>query len=203
MTGVVDTVTGSFTPLSGAIVVASAVAAVLQLGYEAWADQPVESVLRRDRRRARRRMRAAGAVARVVTAVAAAVAGRRRASDFESWLGDLVATSPGYGPLGPRDQVRYALGLLHAAVRMRAEDGVAGLGGVLDRWLRSDPRICATSAAVFAAAVTRLWVDGGFLGVVVNGQGLVALTAAPWGAALVLRRVRGVVPVRRKRADRR
>jgi hypothetical protein len=143
--------------------------------------------------------RAAGLTARALTSVAADIAGRRRASDVESWLGDIVAESPGYGPLGPRDQVRYARGLVHAGIRMRLSDAAAALGGVLDRWLVSDAKVCGTSALAGAGAAGRLWLDGGFLGVVVHGQGLVALAAAPWAVAVVLRRVRGVEPRRRRR----
>src|SRR5689334_1684304 len=77
---------------------------------------------------------AAGCAARA----AARVAGRRRASDAETWLADLASIAARGG------QRRYAAGLLVAAVRMRAAD-------VLDGWLRSSGTVAATCVAVGVA----------------------------------------------------
>jgi hypothetical protein len=139
--------------------------------------RPFRQATLRDLRRGRR-----GRVG-IVIALAIWLAGERQASSPGTWRAHLEdADHP----------LRTSFGLLKAALSMRKQDTTAWLGRLLDWWLATDGRVACACGAIFTSLTVALFKDGGLLAVAEAGEGLLALTAAPWGAALFLRRIRGV-----------
>jgi hypothetical protein len=135
--------------------------------------------------------------------IAALLAGPRLASDIETWLADLRDSTGADGQkLSRRGQIAYALGLLCAALLMRLDDAGAWCGRRVDWWLSTDIRVLNASILVFLGCASNLFRQGGITHVIENGENLGVLTAGVWGAAFVLRRVRGVTArVSKKRAE--
>jgi hypothetical protein len=138
-----------------------------------------------------------------LTGLAAKLAGPRLASSRSDWLADLAGTPEEGRPLSVRAQLRYASGLLWAAVRMRLGD-VARWGGRRLNWvLYTDERLFYTVLVAVVAAAVKLAVDRGATAFLENLENLAALGGGLWVSALVLRRIRGVesVPWKRRQRD--
>jgi hypothetical protein len=149
--------------------------------------------------RDRRRKPGVTRVAGELTALAAKLAGKRRTGGLVEWSAVLAGGSKADGPLTPRTQLRYAGGFVYAALQMRLRDLQRWSGRRLDWLLTTDERVITSIAAVFGVATVDLFLDGGLTKVVENAQNLGIIVGGLYGAAFVLRRVRGVEVVRRKR----
>ena len=110
----------------------------------------------------------------------------------ESWLADLWRGDQGDRHLERGRRFRYIAGLVKAGVRIRLADTVAPLGGYLDHVLSSEKRTCKVIATLVIGSVAYLLGQEGLMGVVTNGENLAAMGAGLYGAALVLRHVRGI-----------
>jgi hypothetical protein len=140
-------------------------------------------------------------LARGLTGLAAVLAGPRQAGGYEEWRADLAGSPEEGRLLGFVGQVRYASGFVWAAVRWRVGDVARWAGRRLDWVLVTEERLFTVVTAVVAGAIVRLLIQGGVLEVLHNTENVAALGAGFWGTGYVLRKIRGITPIRRKRPD--
>ncbi|XUL91706.1 hypothetical protein ACQ86D_38125 [Streptomyces galilaeus] len=125
--------------------------------------------------------------------VASFVAGERRAHLREEWA-SILAGDPGNGiVLSPRRRLRYAVGFLWAALRMRLRDLIAPLWVPVDWLLSVESRTHGFIAFAVGAQVVYIEHEDGFHALVTEGWGW----CAGCGIALRLfvgrlRRIRGI-----------
>ncbi len=91
-----------------------------------------------------------------------------------------------------RNHLRYALGCVRAAVRMRIMDAGDWLGRQVDRLLASD--LAVGSCVLVGIGGTAFWLYkyGGMRNVVENAENIGAIGTGLWAAAVFTRRVRGI-----------
>ncbi|MEU3919559.1 hypothetical protein [Streptomyces sp. NPDC029004] len=121
------------------------------------------------------------------------VAGERRAHLREEWAA-ILAGDPGNGiVLSPRRRLRYAIGFLWAALRMRLRDLVAPLWMPVDWLLSAEPRTNGFIALAVGAQVVYIQYHDGLHALVTEGWGWCAGCGIALRLAVNwLRRIRGI-----------
>lgn len=134
-----------------------------------------------------------GRAARGTLGLASFVVGGRRADLREEWAAVLAGDPDSGIVLSPRRRMRYAIGFLWAAVRMRVRDLVAPLWVPVDWLLSVESRTRGTIAFGVGAQVVFIQYEDGLHALVTEGWGW----CAGCGVALRLfvgwlRRIRGI-----------
>jgi hypothetical protein len=131
-----------------------------------------------------------------LTRLAVMVAGPRCASSMETWQADLLGDPDGES-LNRRIQLQLAAGFVVAALKMRTLDVCRRLGRLLDWILVRDGRVLIVVLTPVAACIAWLFLRGGLLKVIEDAQNWCALGGAIWFTGTVLRKARGVQPLRK------
>ncbi|WP_141580173.1 hypothetical protein [Actinomadura sp. WMMA1423] len=144
------------------------------------------------------RRRLARKMALHLTVLAASLGGRTRTWRAEEFRADLTRSETDSAPTS-RGQLRYAIGLVYATLRMRARDLTQPLRRYLLRvldWTLAQPRTEWIVTWLTLAATAYFWRTKHFDGLMEQLQN-VATVAAIYGPALWLRKRRNISPVRR------
>ncbi|MFD7130382.1 hypothetical protein [Streptomyces sp. NPDC059894] len=141
----------------------------------------------------RRPARPPGRAAHRTLGVASFVAGHRRAHLREEWAAILAGDPENGIVLSPRRRIRYALGFLGAALRLRLRDLTAPLWLPVDWLLSMDSRTNGSIAAAVGAQIVYIQHEDGLHALLTEGWGW----CAGCGIALRLffgwlRRLRGI-----------
>jgi hypothetical protein len=132
-----------------------------------------------------------------LTSLAVFIGGHKRTWQGEELAADLaVGSALGHSPNTPA-QLRYATGLVAAAIRLRARDLVQALVRVLD-WTLAEPRTEILVALTTLCSAGYFLFSSGFVGLMANFDNVLAIATIMAVPALWLRRARGVLPERHR-----
>jgi hypothetical protein len=134
---------------------------------------------------------------RALTRLAVFIGGRKRAWQGEELVADLAVGSALGNPPNTPAQLRYATGLVAAAIRLRARDLAQPLFRVLD-WTLTEPRTEILVALTTLCSAGYFLFTSGFVGLMANFDNVLAIATIMVVPALWLRRVRGVPPKRHR-----
>ena len=130
---------------------------------------------------------------RHLAGLAALVAGPRWAGGLPEWMADLQSRTQDGRQLTWQAQLRFALGLLVAAIRMRLGDLARWADRRLDWVLATRERVFAATAVVVGVSTLALVVEGGGVtAAVTHARELGEVGVGVWSAGLLLRRIRGL-----------